>query len=197
MDGHRLSWQKSTFRHLTSVSKNLLKHPSFSKFYIYLVFSSESCWPWRDPGSLNCLKHISGSFRFTEVTAPQHVTCIMTRCARTQNLWLSNAWRMAEFQQRSKAKSYPLPDLGIRHRCMMTVPMCWPERWLQSLWHSWDFPLELQSQEPWTRSSQVTTANYLVPAELHTFFLSHCPSLPSREQSPDTLQSHSPVKGNS
>lgn len=32
---------------------------------------------------------------------------------------------MAEFHQRPRVKSYPLPDPGIRHRCKMSVPMCW------------------------------------------------------------------------
>lgn len=126
---------------------------------------------------------------FTEAEAPPHTTCIVNRCARSWRPWSSNAWRMAEFHQRLKVKSYPLLDPDIRPRCMMSVPMCWTGRWLEILQYSNDVPVELQSHtttdhERWTCSFQIPNWNYPDPEDLGTFISS--PVIPISIQTPWT-----------
>lgn len=94
---------------------------------------------------------------------PPHATCIMNRCARSCSHWSSDAWRMAEFHWRPKVKSYPLPDPGIRPRCMISVPMCWdwkvtagPLTHLR-LPHGAAIPASAP-HEPWTFGSQIPTS---------------------------------------
>ncbi len=121
--------------------------------------------------------HISRLLGFTEA-APPHDTCIMNRCARSCSRRSSDAWRMAEFQRRPRVKSYPLPDPGIRHRCMMSVPM----------WKGTATPLTrlrpphgaaipaTAPHEPWTFSSQIPTSNHSIPEELPAFPYSPSPA---------------------
>lgn len=132
---------------------------------------------------------------------PPHATCIMNRCARSCSPWSSDAWRMAEFHQRPMVKSYPLPDPGIRHRCMMSVPMCWDWKVTTNpltrlrLPHGAAIPA---TTAPWTVNFQFPYTHLKLSSPrgaerfLQFTFTRHSPST---NQPPDTHQSHSPVEG--
>lgn len=128
------------------------------------LYTSADCWDSRKP-------------------QPPHATCIMNRCARSWSHWSSDAWRMAEFHQRPRVKSYPLPDPGIGHRCMMSVPMCWDWKVTANPLTHLRLPYgaaipATTHHEPWTFSSQIPTSNYSVPEELRAFFYSPSPAIP-------------------
>lgn len=134
------------------------------------LYTSADCWDSRKP-------------------QPPHATCIMNRCARSWSHWSSDAWRMAEFHQRPRVKSYPLPDPGIRHRCMMSVPMCWDWKVTANPLTHLRLPYgagipATTHREPWTFSSQIPTSNYSVPEELRTFFYSPSPAIPLYQPAP-------------
>lgn len=113
----------------------------------------------------------------------------MNRCARSRSPRSSDAWQMAEFHQRPKIKSYPLPDPDIRHRCMMSVPMCWTwkvtAKPLTHLRLPYGAAIPVTTHhEPWTFSSQIPTSNYAIPEERHAFFYSPSPSIPLHQPAP-------------
>lgn len=86
----------------------------------------------------------------------------MNTCGRSQSLWSSNAWRMAEFHKRPKVKPYPLLNPGIWPQCMMVVSMCYDWKVTAQPWLTRDFPTELKFQQsnPWesrTFSFQIST----------------------------------------
>lgn len=72
--------------------------------------------------------------------------------------------------------------------------------WLQTLWHTSDFPMELQSQQPLSMNREPSVPRYppqiIVSRRCCTLSSIHLhPPFPSTNQPPDTHQSHSPGEG--
>lgn len=112
----------------------------------------------------------------------------MNRCARSCSHWSRDAWRMAKYQK-PRVKSYPLPDPGIRHRCVVSVLMCLDWRLTANLLthlrlpHGAAIPT-IALHEPWTFSSQIPSSNDCFPEVLHSFLYSPSPAIPLHTPAP-------------